>query len=141
MIFFPMYKIHSITKIIFIFVVSELCSSVIHIYWLNLLISLFFSFILYFQFQLSPVPHTLPVPIPCYCHGSSNDNGYANNYYRPLSLPAPSRTEVDPTTNTEIIAGSLQVSNWCYCDEHWQTVLWQICFPNTGTSKKYYLVL
>ncbi|KDR16537.1 hypothetical protein L798_09927 [Zootermopsis nevadensis] len=60
------------------------------------------------EFQLSPVPHTLPVPIPCYCHGSSNDNGYANNYYRPLSLPAPSRTEVDPTTNTEIIAGSLQ---------------------------------
>jgi hypothetical protein len=136
-----MYKIRSITKIIVILFTSELCSSVIHTYWLNFLISLFSNFILYFQLRLSPVPHTLPVPIPCYYHGSSNDNGHANNYYRPLSLPAPSRTEADPTANTEIIAGSLQVSNWHYNDEHWQSVFEQICFPNTGTSKKPYHVL
>jgi hypothetical protein len=106
------------TSAIVVLFVSELFSSVIHIFWLTFLISLFSSFILYFQLQFSPVPHTLPVPIPCYDHGSGNDSGYANNHYRPLSLPAPSRTEADPSANTEIIAGSLQVSNLCYSDVH-----------------------
>ncbi|XP_023714791.1 filaggrin isoform X3 [Cryptotermes secundus] len=60
------------------------------------------------ELQLSPVPQTLPVPIPSYYHGSGNDSGHANNCFRPLSLPAPSHTEADPTVDTEIIAGSLQ---------------------------------
>jgi hypothetical protein len=100
-----------------------------------LFVFLFSSFILYFQLRLSPVPQTLPVPIPCYYHGSSTDNVHANNSFRPLSLPAPSRTEADPPAETEIIAGSLQVSNWCYTDEYWQSVLGQICF--ISTSRKY----
>ncbi|XP_069674699.1 uncharacterized protein RhoGAP93B isoform X2 [Periplaneta americana] len=60
------------------------------------------------ELRHSPVPQTLPVPIPSYYHGPSDDNGHANNCYRPLSLPAPSRTEADPPANTEMITGSLQ---------------------------------
>lgn len=86
---------------------------------------LFSNFILYFQLRLSPVPQTLPVPVPCYYHGSNNDSGHVNNSFRPLSLPVPSHTEADPAVDTEIIAGSLQVSSWCYTDAYWQTVLGQ----------------
>ena len=59
------------------------------------------------------MPHTSPVPIPCYYHGLHNENGHAGNYFRPLSLPAPSHTEADSPASTEIVAGSLQVSNLC----------------------------
>lgn len=60
------------------------------------------------ELRLSPVPHTSPVPIPCYYHGVYNENGHAGNYFRPLSLPAPSHTEADSPASTEIVAGSLQ---------------------------------
>lgn len=82
-------------------------------FWVKVLVFLFFSFILYFQLRLSPVPHTSPVPIPCYYHGLRNENGHADNYFRPLSLPAPSHTEADSPASTDIVAGSLQVSNLC----------------------------
>jgi hypothetical protein len=87
-------------------------------FWVKVLVFLFFSFILYFQLRLSPVPHTSPVPIPPYYHGLRNENGHGGNYCRPFSLPTPTLTEADSPASTEIVAGSLQVSNLC-SDKHW----------------------
>jgi hypothetical protein len=122
------YKYNPVHYQIILFV-SELFSLYSPLFLFKLFVFLFSSFILYFQLRLSPVPQTLPVPIPCYYHGSSTDNGHANNAFRPLSLPAPSRTEADPPADTEIIAGSLQVSNWC---SYWWILavsIWTDLFP------------